>query len=65
MRRQLYKITDESVARMLQTRGPETISVDGVPDDASFVALHYDPTKRMIYVIFEHESFEDLPDLRA
>jgi hypothetical protein len=62
MRRRYYKITDNLIAWMLKTRGPETMSVDGVPEDATFISIHHEPLKRLTYVLYEHESFEDIPD---
>ena len=62
MRRKFFQLTDEAVAGILKTRDPQTISVDGVPADAIFIAMHHDPLRRMVYVIFEHDSFPDEPE---
>lgn len=62
MRRRYYKISEEAIASLLLTRGPETISVDGVPADAELISIVHYPLERQAMVIFEHDSFDDLPE---
>lgn len=62
MRRRYYKVSDELIASLLVTRGPQTTSIEGVPADAKLISLHHDPLNRVTNVVFEHESFEDLPE---
>jgi len=62
MRRQYYQVTDDMIGAILKTKDPETMSVEGVPKDAKLISVHHDTIERLTYVVFEHESFDDLAE---
>lgn len=63
MRAKIVELIPQFIAEFVKTtEEPITISVKGVPADAKFLNAFYDHRKRVFCMVFEHDSFEDLPD---
>lgn len=56
------EVSQTAIAEMVKTRGPFTLSIDGVPEDAVLINSYYDDDRRVLCVIFKHDSFQDVPD---
>lgn len=55
-------ITPELLLELFKScREPRTLSMKGLPDDASLVSCTYDPHFRMIRLLIASESFDELP----
>ena len=61
MRVQRFEVTPFAFERVFVSGNSLTI-VDGIPDGGKVVRAGYDHLTDVIYLIVEHESFDDVPE---
>ena len=61
-RRKMVLMSPELVAALCKSTGDDCmiLSVNGVPDDAKFVAAEYSLLENCFLVIFTHSSFDEI-----
>lgn len=63
MRRAYITITPEFLAEICKPSKPRIVSVDSVvPEDAKFITSEYNPLRDCYRVLFEHDSFDVVPE---
>ena len=63
MKRAYVLITPLAIANLCKLRGKETFSIESeIPEDALFITAEYSASQHCFKIIFEHDSFEDIPE---
>ena len=63
MKAKIVQVTPEFIGQLCKTTTDCLIlSVEGVPEDARFISVYWDDNTRCFKCVFEHETFEDVPD---
>ena len=63
MRAVSVRLHESVISFLCKTSKPgDNVSINGVPDDARLISCYYDPAYRTFYAIFEHDSFDEVPE---
>jgi len=63
MKRAYVLMSPLFIAEMCKPSEKKTISAESdIPDDASFISAEYLSSRQCFQVIFEHDSFDDIPE---
>jgi hypothetical protein len=63
MRRVYVTVTPEFVGVICKDSLPRIVSIkSALPADAEFISTWWNPERACFHVLYEHESFEDIPE---